>query len=91
MWKQFGDQAVIDENWESMERYRAHIAAVKNDHAALAYENGNNQYADWLSYERVPEADKVAYWNYLGACYWALDADMMRQMAAATYTVTIGG
>lgn len=84
VWKQFGDTAIIDENWESMERYLAHIAAVKNDHASLAYENGNSQYADWLSYESVPEADKVAYWNYLGACYWALDAEMMRMMAAAT-------
>lgn len=29
-----------------------------------------------------PEA--IAYWNYLCACYWAMDASMMRDMAAAT-------
>ena len=29
-----------------------------------------------------PEA--VAYWNYLSACYWLMDADMMSDMARAT-------
>lgn len=24
------------------------------------------------------------YWNYLSACYWLMDAEMMRDMAAAT-------
>ena len=30
----------------------------------------------------LPEA--VQYWNYLSACYWLTDAEMMRDMAAAT-------
>ena len=34
--------------------------------------------------KRYPLPDAKAYWNYLGACYWALDAGMMRDMAAAT-------
>ena len=29
-----------------------------------------------------PEA--IEYWNYLSACYWAMDAGMMRDMAQAT-------
>ena len=34
--------------------------------------------------KRVPTADALVYWNYLGACYWAWDAKMMSEMAAAT-------
>lgn len=96
VWKQFGDKKVVDDSWESMERYVNHIAEAKYDFNTLKGENGNYQYADWLSYEPLescsgkiygpdglkPEA--VAYWNYLSACYWLMDADMMSDMARAT-------
>lgn len=51
VWKQFGDTAIIDENWEAMEKFVGHIGETKYDHHALAAENGNYQWADWLSYE----------------------------------------
>lgn len=51
VWKQFGDNTIVDESWESMERYMNHINEVKYDHHALVGENGNYQWADWLSYE----------------------------------------
>ena len=102
IWRQFGDNAIVDENWESMEKFMDHINTVKYDHVALKQENLNYQWADWLSYEplessggaifyydpvknkrrRLPEA--IDYWNYLSASYWAIDASMMRDMAAAT-------
>ena len=96
VWKQFGDTAIVDENWDAMNRFMDHIYQTKYCHETLAAENGNFQWADWLSYEPLescsgriwgdgglkPEA--VEYWNYLGASYWALDASMMRDMAAAT-------
>ena len=97
IWKQFADRSIIDENWEAMERYMDHVNAVKYDHTALAAENGNYQWADWLSYEPLescsnkfrakdgghkPEATN--YWNYLCASYWAIDARNMRDMAQAT-------
>ena len=101
VWKQFGDKSVIEQNWEAMERFMQHVDETKYDHRALAAENGNYQWADWLSYEpleshggsafttdrqgrRAPLPDAVVYWNYLGASYWAIDAGMMRDMAAAT-------
>ena len=96
IWKQFGDKQIIDENWESMEFFMNHVNDTKYDHVALREENGNFQYADWLSYEALestsgqcwgpnglrPEA--VHYWSYLSASYWALDASYMADMAAAT-------
>lgn len=34
--------------------------------------------------KRVPLKEAVDYWNYLGASYWLIDANMMRDMAVAT-------
>jgi alpha-L-rhamnosidase len=51
VWKQYDDPAIIDENWEAMEKFIDHVSAVKYNHQALTEENGNYQWADWLSYE----------------------------------------
>ena len=101
VWKQFGDAEIVAENWDAMEKLLAHIDETKYDHHALAGENGNYQWADWLSYEplescsgaifeadakgnNVIRAEAYDYWNYLSASYWAIDASMMRDMAAGT-------
>ena len=100
VWKQFGDNGIVDENWDAMAKFMSHVNDTKYDHRALVRENSNYQWADWLSYEALEShdgiygmdangravllEDAVAYWNYLGACYWALDAGMMRDMAKAT-------
>ncbi len=97
IWKQFGDVSIVKENWEAMELWMKHIAEVKYDHTALAQENRNYQWADWLSYEALEShtdiyitdskggkslrPEVVEYWNYLGASYWAIDAAMMEEMA----------
>ncbi|MBQ0127861.1 MAG: family 78 glycoside hydrolase catalytic domain [Bacteroidales bacterium] len=92
IWKQYGDNSIIEESWESMERYMEHVARTKYDHTALSAENSNYQWADWLSYEALEScsgrmndnfAETLGYWNYLCASYWAIDAAMMRDMASA--------
>ena len=96
IWKQYGDATIVDESWDSMEKYMAHVNETKYQHKALVAENGNYNWADWLSYEALEScsgafnkdaATRVQserYWDYLGACYWALDAGMMKEMAAHT-------
>ena len=97
VWKQFDDVAIINENWEAMERFINHINEVKYSHEALVKENGNYQWADWLSCEALetctnlafdknwkPLPEAIDYWNFLSACYWQIDAEMMQDMAAAT-------
>ena len=97
VWKQFGDKTIINDNWESMTRFINHINETKYNHEALVKENGNYQWADWLSYEPLEtctnkafdenwnrKPDAIVYWNYLSACYWLIDAEMMRDMAIAT-------
>ncbi len=97
VWKQFGDTQIINENWEAMNRFMTHVNETHYDHKALSAENGNYQWADWLSYEPLescsgraftpkdgPYPDAISYWSYLGASYWLIDAEMMRDMAIAT-------
>ena len=79
-----------------MTRYMKHIDETQYDHQSLIGENGNYQWADWLSYEplescsgrafenRKPKPDAINYWNYLSASYWLIDAQMMADMARAT-------
>lgn len=96
IWKQFGDTEIVEQSWKSMEKYMNHINETRYDHNALIEENGNYQWADWLSYEPLescgggafgpngPLPDAVEYWNYLSASYWLIDAGMMRDMAIGT-------
>ncbi len=96
IWKQFGDNSIVDESWDSMVRYMNHVNETRFDHKAVSSENHNYNWADWLSYEPLESCSGRAfqnaetrrqaehYWCYLGACYWAIDAGMMRDMAAAT-------
>ena len=96
IWKQYGDNSIVEENWEAMDRFMQHIYDTKYCHDSLHAENGNYQWADWLSYEPLESCVGKAfesetsrheagiYWNYLGASYWAIDAGMMRDMARAT-------
>ena len=101
IWKQFGDKEIVNESWASMERFMTWVNDTKYSHEAHLAENGNYQWADWLSYEPLescsgrshghdkdghwgPLPETIDYWNYLSASYWALDAGMMRDMAAAT-------
>ena len=96
IWKQFGDKQIIEENWEAMNRFMNHIYETKYNHESMVAENGNYQWADWLSYEPLescsgrafangkPLPEAIDYWNYLSASYWAIDAGMMYDMAVAT-------
>ena len=94
VWKQFADQSIIEESWESMDRYMKHVDETKYDHRLLTAENLNFQWADWLSYEPLESCGgsafgenaplTIVYWCYLSACYWQIDAQMMADMARAT-------
>lgn len=96
IWKQFGDKEIVELSWDAMEKYMSHMNETRYDHNTLIGENGNYQWADWLSYEPLescggsafdlngPLPEAIEYWNYLSASYWLLDASMMRDMAIGT-------
>ncbi len=94
MWRQFGDPAIVAENWEAMSRYVRLIGKTKFD----SPDARSHQWADWLSSEKLescsgashdtlpdgsrrPSADALRLWQYLGCCYWLLDSRMMAEMA----------
>ncbi len=96
IWKQYADTEIVNESWAAMDRFMQHVNATCYDHETLRGQNGNYQWADWLSYEPLescgggafnaqgPLPEAIVYWNYLSASYWAMDASMMADMAAAT-------
>lgn len=67
VWKQYGDTDIISENWEAMEKYLDHISATRYNHHAHVAENGNYQWADWLSYEPLESCSgRKDYQDYQG-------------------------
>ena len=75
-WMQYGDRAVIDRNWTAMERWMRFIETT-NPEGVRQKELGPN-YADWLAPDANTPRDLVA------TAYWALIAQQMEAMAAAT-------
>lgn len=61
VWKQFGDTTIINESWDSMDRYMSHITENEYDHNHLISENQNFQYGDWLSYEPFESWSEAVY------------------------------
>jgi alpha-L-rhamnosidase len=74
-WMQYGDVAVIEQNWNAMERWMEFIQTRNPD---FLRKNGvGPNFADWLAPD--PNTNK----DLLATAYWALIANMMSQMAHA--------
>lgn len=83
-WQQFGDGGVIDANWPAMERYMAWIAKNNPDH--LWTKSRGADYGDWLAVDAPTSNAGYATTpkDLIGTAFWAENARMMAQMAAAT-------
>jgi alpha-L-rhamnosidase len=75
-WIQNGDNKVIEENWEGMEKYLAAIQAANPDY--VNKKSYGIAFADWLAPEGPTPVDLIA------TAYWAYDATLMSEMAHAT-------
>ena len=74
-WMQYGDKAVIQENWDAMQRWMEFIQSRNPD---FLRKNGvGPNFADWLAPDENTNKDLLA------TAYWALVANMMSQMAHA--------
>jgi alpha-L-rhamnosidase len=74
-WLQYGDKAVIEENWDAMQRWMEFIESRNLD---FLRKNGvGPNFADWLAPDQNTSKDLLA------TAYWALIANMMSQMAYA--------
>jgi alpha-L-rhamnosidase len=74
-WVQYGDKAVIEENWNAMQRWMEFIQSQNPDF--LRTKGVGPNFADWLAPDENTNKDLLA------TAYWALIANMMSQMAHA--------
>ena len=58
VWKQFGDTTIIAENWDAMDKFVSYLDKSKY---RSGEENGNYQWADWLSYEKLESCGGGAF------------------------------
>jgi alpha-L-rhamnosidase len=75
-WMQYGDKAVIEQNWDPMQRWMEFIQSRNPDFLRTKAVGPN--FADWLAPDEHTNKDLLA------TAYWALIAHMMSQMAHAT-------
>lgn len=74
-WVQYRDKAIIEENWDAMQRWMDFIQTRNPD---FLRKNGvGPNFADWLAPDQKTNKDLLA------TAYWALIANMMSQMAHA--------
>ncbi|MFZ1158895.1 MAG: glycoside hydrolase family 78 protein [Candidatus Sulfotelmatobacter sp.] len=74
-WLQYGDKAIIEQNWDAMQRWMDFIQTRNPDF--LRTKALGPDYADWLA----PDGNTNK--ALLATAYWSLIANMMSQMAHA--------
>ncbi len=75
-WIQTGDHRIIEQNWKAMETYLS--AIQQNNPNYLWRVQFGIPFGDWLTPTQTTPEDLIA------TAYWAYDASLMRDMAAAT-------
>ena len=72
-WLQYGDKSILEENWDAMQRWMAH---VEQQNPTFLRTTGFS-FGDWLAVDdRTPN-------GVVNTAYWALLAERMAQMAGA--------
>lgn len=93
VWRQFGDESIVRENWDAMSKFVRKLDETKYDFEGKL----GLIYADWLSYEKFEtcgnkygswekwkdDPDAQNYRRFLAACYWLYDARLMAEMGEA--------
>jgi alpha-L-rhamnosidase len=74
-WMQYGNKAIITENWRAMQRWMEFIQSRNPDY--LRKNGVGPNFSDWLAPDQNTDKDLLA------TAYWALIANMMSQMARA--------
>lgn len=74
-WIQYGDKAIIEQNWAAMQRWMEFIQSRNPDF--LRKKGVGPNFADWLAPDQKTNKDLLA------TAYWALIAQMMSEMAHA--------
>jgi alpha-L-rhamnosidase len=82
LYRKYADTGVIDENWDAMERWLAWIGANNPD---FVWRNKRGvDYGDWLAPDAIKPGDPTSPKDLIATAFWAYDAALMAEMAAAT-------
>lgn len=82
VWQRYGDTAVIEQHWTSMERFIESIR-VNNPDLIWATKRGSD-YADWLALDAVNPGDPTTPKDLVGTAMWKAAVDRMADMARAS-------
>ena len=82
VWQRYGDRAIIDEHWHSMERWMAWIAEVNPD--GQWRHRREVDFGDWLSLDAVNVMDATTPKLLAASACWARMLGLMSAMAEAT-------
>ena len=82
VWQHYGDTAIIDEHWPSMERWMAWIAEVNPD--GLWRHRREVDFGDWLALDAVNVMDVTTPKLLTASACWARMLGLMADMAEAT-------
>jgi alpha-L-rhamnosidase len=74
VWQRYGDAAIIEQNWEGMNRYLQYILKANPDYL---WRNERTDIGDWLAVDRSTPLDLIA------TAYWAHSVILLAQMAQA--------
>ena len=67
-----GDKSIIEDNYESMERYMTWLSTQQGD--GYKYQGGGTAHGDWLSFATTDP-------RYVSVAYYAYDARLMAKMS----------
>jgi alpha-L-rhamnosidase len=75
-WQRYGDVAVIEENWEALDRWQRRLLELNPDHV---WRNSRGlDYGDWLAVDAGTPKELVS------TAYWFYSASLLAEMAEAT-------
>ncbi|UAL10056.1 alpha-L-rhamnosidase [Caulobacter segnis] len=82
VWRRYGDTAIIDENWDAMDRWSRRLLALNPDHV---WRNARGMdYGDWLSVDARSRSDVTTPKELVSTAYWAWSTQLLAEMAQAT-------
>ena len=84
LYRHYGDTRILEQNWEAMTRWMAYIAEANSD--GIWRHRRSNDFGDWLAQDGEDPANAFGSRtpkDLLASAYWAYDASLMAQMAAA--------
>ncbi|MGH8295873.1 MAG: family 78 glycoside hydrolase catalytic domain [Steroidobacteraceae bacterium] len=81
LYRRYGDTAVIEENWQPMQRWLAYVADANPDF--LWRHRRGIDLGDWLSVDAKSPSDATTPKALVATAFWARCAGLMAEMAAA--------